>query len=214
MRLVKLSGLVNNGYTHAYYQIPMTRTYTQKRRAEQTAQTRQRIVEAAIDLHGSVGPARTTLTMVAERAGVQRHTLYAHFPDERSLMLACSGFSMERDPLPDVAPWRAIPEPGDRLRAGLGALYAWYRRNGALAACVLRDAEHHALTREMVELRMGPSFHAYGEALGAGLGVRQCAMLALGLSFHTWRTLTQNGGLKDEAAAQIMAQAILDAGSG
>lgn len=192
----------------------MTRTYTQKRRAEQTAQTRQRIVEAAIDLHGSVGPAHTTLTMVAERAGVQRHTLYAHFPDERSLMLACSGLSMERDPLPDVAPWRAIPEPGDRLRAGLGVLYGWYRRNGALAACVLRDAEHHALTREMVELRMGPAFQAYGEVLGAGLGVRQGAMLALGLSFDTWRTLTQNGGLKDEAAAQIMAQAILDAGSG
>ena len=69
----------------------MTRTYTLKRRAEQQAETRQRIVEAAVDLHGSVGPAATTFSMIAERAGVQRHTLYAHFPDERSLYLACSG---------------------------------------------------------------------------------------------------------------------------
>ena len=69
----------------------MARKYTLKKRADQQAQTRQRIVEAAVDLHGSVGPAATTISMVAERAGVQRHTLYAHFPDERSLFLACSG---------------------------------------------------------------------------------------------------------------------------
>jgi AcrR family transcriptional regulator len=70
----------------------MARTYTLKRRAEQQAETRQRIVEAAVDLH-SVGPAFTTISMIAERAGVQRHTVYAHFPDERSLYLACSGLT-------------------------------------------------------------------------------------------------------------------------
>jgi AcrR family transcriptional regulator len=80
----------------------MTRTYTLKRRAEQQADTRRRIVEAAVDLHGTVGPALTTFSMVAERAGVQRHTLYAHFPDERSLAMACSALAMERDPLPDA----------------------------------------------------------------------------------------------------------------
>ena len=89
----------------------MTRTYTLRRRAEQQAETRRRIVEAAVDLHGSVGPASTTFSMIAERAGVQRHTLYAHFPDERSLLLACSGLAHERDPLPD-------PEPGGRSPAG------------------------------------------------------------------------------------------------
>ena len=71
----------------------MTRRYTLKRRAAQQAQTRQRIAEAAIDLHSSVGPALTTISMVAERADVQRHTLYAHFPDERSLFRACSGLA-------------------------------------------------------------------------------------------------------------------------
>ena len=74
----------------------MTRTYTLKRRAEQQMETRRRIVEAAVDLHSSVGPALTSISMVAERAGVQRHTLYAHFPDEKSLFLACSGLAMER----------------------------------------------------------------------------------------------------------------------
>ena len=185
----------------------MARTYTLKRRAEQQAQTRQRIVEAAVDLHGSVGPALTTFSMVAERAGVQRHTLYAHFPDERSLYLACSGLSLGRDPLPDAAPWRAIGDRRERLRAGLTALYGWYERNANLAACVLRDAEYHPLTREIVELRMGGSMAAYHEVLGAKMTAKQRAMLQLALSFFTWRTLV-GGGLKPGAAVEAMLQAI------
>src|SRR5437868_9831541 len=125
----------------------MPRSYTLKRRAEQQADTRRRIVEAAIDLHGSVGPALTTFSMVAERAGVQRHTLYAHFPDERSLFLACSGHAYERDPFPDAETWRPIGDRGERLRTGLASIYEWYERNAELTACVLRDAEYHALTR-------------------------------------------------------------------
>src|SRR4249919_3805832 len=101
---------------HASAMKVMTRTYTLGRRAEQQAETRRRIVEAAVDLHGSVGPAFTTISMVAERAGVQRHTLYAHFPDERSLLLACSGLAYERDPPPDAQAWRAIEERRERLR--------------------------------------------------------------------------------------------------
>ena len=123
----------------------MTRTYTLKKRAEQQAGTRQRIVESAVDLHGSVGPALTSLSMIAERAGVQRHTLYAHFPDERSLFLACSGLTLERDPLPDAAAWRTGGDGAERLRIGLLAIYGWYERNADLAACVLRDAEYHPL---------------------------------------------------------------------
>ena len=97
----------------------MTRTYTLKRRAEQQAETRRKIVKAAVDLHSSIGPALTTISMVADRAGVQRHTLYAHFPDERSLFLACSGLAFERDPLPDAEAWRAIKDQRERLRVGL-----------------------------------------------------------------------------------------------
>lgn len=186
----------------------MTRTYTLKRRAEQQADTRRRITEAALDLHSSVGPALTTLSMVAERAGVQRHTLYAHFPDERSLYLACSGLSIERDPLPDAAPWRAIEHPHERLRTGLLAIYGWYERNAAMAACVLRDAEYHALTKEVVELRFGPHMAAYQDVLGAKLNVKQRAMLRLALSYFTWRTLVREGGLKVRAAVEAMVQAV------
>ena len=186
----------------------MTRPYTQKRRAEQQAETRRRIVQAAVDLHGSVGPAFTSLSMVAERAGVQRHTLYAHFPDERSLFLACSGLAFERDSLPDAAPWRAIAEPAERLRVGLRAIYDWYARNADLSACILRDAESHALTREMIELRMGPTIAAYRKVLGAPLDRAQRAMLELALGFFTWRTLVRDGGLSQEAAIAAMARAI------
>lgn len=189
----------------------MTRTYTLKRRAEQQAETRQRIVQAAVDLHGSLGPAHTTVSMVAQRAGVQRHTFYAHFPDERSLLLACSGLVFERDPLPDSEPWRTIEDGRERLRVGLRAIYGWYARNADLAACVLRDAEHHQATREVNELRVGPFMAAYRTVLGGKLNAKQRALLPLALSFHTWRTLAREGGLKPAAAVAAMVQAIISA---
>lgn len=186
----------------------MARTYKLKRRAESQAETRQRIVDAAVALHGSVGPAKTTISMIAERAGVQRHTLYSHFPDERSMLMACSGHSLALDPLPDAAPWRAISEPEERLRIGLTAIYAWYARNASLVACVLRDAESHALVREITQLRFGPGIASWHESLGAKLKAKQRAMLALALSFHTWRTLTQEGGMKPGDAVAAMVKAV------
>lgn len=190
----------------------MGRTYTLRRRAEQQAETRQRIVEAAVELHGSVGPGLTTISMVAERAGVQRHTLYAHFPDERSLYLACSGLTLERDPLPEAGPWQAIRDQRERLSVGLSALYGWYERNAELAACVLRDAEYHALTKEMTEMRMGPPMRAYQSVLGAKLSTKQRAVLRLALGFSTWRTLVRESGLKQSAAVAVMVRAIECAG--
>ena len=186
----------------------MTRSYTLGKRAEQQAQTRRRIVEAAVALHSSVGPAATSLSMVAERAGVQRHTLYAHFPDERSLLMACSGHTMEADPMPDAASWRAIASRGERLAAGLTAIYAWYERNAALMACVLRDAEHHAPTREITTLRFAPLVAAWHEVLGMKLRAKQRAMLHLALGFCAWRALVPEGGLKPAAAVALMVQSI------
>ena len=185
------------------------RTYTLKRRAESQAETRQRIVEAAIALHTEIGPAATTISMLAERAGVQRHTVYAHFPDDRSISLACSGLHYERDPFPDATPWRAIEDRRERLRTGLGALYVWYARNAQLVGSVVRDAEHHALTQEITTLRVAPVMGTYREVLGEGLSEKQRAMLPLAFSFYTWRSLARDGGLTQEAAAETMAQAIL-----
>jgi AcrR family transcriptional regulator len=189
--------------------IIMARIYKLKQRAEQQAATRQRLVEAAVDLHGSVGPALTTYSMIAERAGVQRHTLYAHFPDERSLFFACSGLVHERDPMPEAAAWRDIADRRKRLAAGLRAVYGWYERNAALMACVLRDAEHHALTREVSTLRFGPSIQAWPEVLGADLSMNERAVLQLALSFFTWRTLVREGGLGQSAAVDAMVQAVV-----
>lgn len=190
----------------------MARPYTLKRRAERKAETRQRIVEATVELHSKVGPALTTVSMIAERAGVQRHTFYAHFPDERSLHLACSGLALERDPLPDPDRWRDIDDPGERLRVGLAALYGWYERNAEMAACVLRDAEYHPLTEEIVALRFGAPMAAFQEALGETLDPRQRAILHLALSFFTWRTLVREAGLKLIPAIETMAEAIEAAG--
>lgn len=185
-----------------------TRTYTLKRRAESQAETRRRIVEAAVELHSSVGPARTTFSMLAERAGVQRNTLYAHFPDERSLLMACSGLVEERDPLPDAEPWQRIADRRERLRTGLLAIYSWYERHADLLACVMRDAEHYPLTQEIVALRFEPFFATYREVLGAKLGARQRAMLEVALSFYTWRVLARDAGLKHAAAVGTMVQAV------
>lgn len=191
----------------------MTRTYTLGKRADQQALTRQRIVEAAVELHGTVGPAQTTVTMIAERAGVQRHTFYKHFPDERSLLMACSGLATERDPMPAAEPWRAIEDRGCRLRRALGEVYAWYARNAGLMACVTRDAQSHALTREIAELRSGPVIAAYLEVLGGNSGPLGLAALRLALSFHSWNTLVREAGLPCEEAVEVMVRAVLAAES-
>ncbi len=107
---------------------PARRPYRKRRRAAQEDETRRRITEAAVDLHGSVGPAKTTISAVAERAGVQRATVYRHFPDEEAIFAACSAHWMSEHPLPDLAAWAAVGDPDERLRTGLGELYAWFER--------------------------------------------------------------------------------------
>jgi hypothetical protein len=113
--------------------------------------------------------------------------------------------------MPNADQWRAIEDCAERLRTGLRTVYGWYQRNADVAGCVLRDAEHHALTREISALRMGPFMVAYREVLGAKLNATQRAMLGLALSFFTWRTLTRDGGLKQDAAVAAMVEAIVAA---
>ena len=146
--------------------------------------------------------------MVAEEAGVQRHTFYAHFPDERSLLMACSERAVTRDPPPDSSGWQQIADWRERLRVGLDALYRWYERNAELTACVLRDAEFMPLVREVNELRMGPHMTAYQTVLGEQFGESQRAVLRLALSFFTWRTLVRESGLDHAAAVEAMVRAI------
>jgi AcrR family transcriptional regulator len=188
----------------------MARTYTLKRRAERQAQTRRRIVEATVELHSTLGPARTTISNVAERAGVQRHTVYAHFPTERDLFYACSGLALERDPLPDEQAWRRIGDPEQRLRRALAEIYGWFARNAELAACVLRDAEVDPLTRDIVQMRIGARMEEFRQVLSQGFPPNRKlrAALRLALSFPTWRSLVEEGGLNRDGAVDLMVSAI------
>src|SRR6476660_9885741 len=116
-----------------------TRRYQQKRRAEHQAETRQRIVEAMVALHGEVGPARTTISAIAERAGVERLTVYRHFPDETEMFQACTTHYATVVPQPDPAKWGSIEEPAERLRAALLAFYDYYRRAEQMLVHATRD---------------------------------------------------------------------------
>src|SRR5919112_217187 len=116
------------------------RRYEMKERAVKQAATRQRIVDATILLHGEVGPARTTISEVARRAGVGRVTVYNHFPDDEALLGACAAQFAAESPPPDPSGWTAIKDPADRLKEALAELYAYYRDNEAMLANLNRDA--------------------------------------------------------------------------
>ncbi|HXF98674.1 MAG TPA: helix-turn-helix domain-containing protein, partial [Gaiellaceae bacterium] len=130
------------------------RAYELRRRAERQEETRRRIVAAAVELHTTLGPARTTVQAIAERAGVTRPTVYAHFPDTRSLFEACSGHVRAAVPPPDPAPWRAIADPAERLETALRELYAYYERLEPLLENVQRDAAAMPLVAEMNAYRV------------------------------------------------------------
>jgi AcrR family transcriptional regulator len=187
----------------------VARKYELRKRAERQEDTRRRIVEAAVDLHGTVGPVKTTVSAIADRAGVQRHTYYRHFPDDRSLMLACSGLYASRNPLPDPDPWRAVADPDTRLRRGLDELYAYYESNEPMLSNVTRDAEIDPLTAEAAELRFGPGRDAIRAVLAKGRrSKRALALLDVALAFSTWRMLVRYGGLSRKEAVETMVAAV------
>jgi AcrR family transcriptional regulator len=186
-----------------------TRRYKLKKRAEAMEATRRRITEAAMELHGTVGPARTTLTAVAERAGVQRQTVYRHFADEDQLLAACSGHFAALHPRPDAGRWKAIADPAERLRIALDELYAWYEITGSMWTNVLRDETLVAA----VGAALAP-LRAYlddaARTLAAGWnarGRRRATLLAAtrhAVDFYTWRSLAQDGGVSRAGVVDLM----------
>jgi AcrR family transcriptional regulator len=185
------------------------RPYKMKRRAELEAQTRQRITESAVALHGSLGPARTSMSAVAEHAGVPRSTVYRHFPDEEALFSACSAHWAAENPPPDISQWEKIKDPDERLRVALDELYAYYRGAGDMLDKLLRDEA----TVPMVA-NLFAAYHqfmaAITETLMRGRGLRGKARdrvrAAIGhaISFRTWQQLTDEQGLGDAEAAELM----------
>ena len=186
------------------------RKYEQRRRAAQVAETHLRITEAAIELHGTVGPARTTLSAVAERAGVERRTLYRHFPTEADLFTACSAHGGGANPWPDLAAWRAIRDPRERLARALDEVYAYYERTAPMFGNVLRDAELVDFARDAVA-PLNAFVDEAAEVLAAGRPARGrrrrllVAALRHALAFSTWQSLSASGVTREDAAALVTA---------
>ena len=193
----------------------MARPYELKRRAERQEQTRQRIVEAAVELHQAYGPAATTVSDVAERAGVGRVTVYRHFADETELLRACSGHYFERHPAPDPERWRAIADPAERLRTAIGETYAYHRDTEEMMTRVLADVREH----EVME-----PYHAHWQRATEVLlqpwrarGRRRTLLragIALALSFDTWRQLVREQGLSEEQAIELALRLAADTPGG
>jgi len=190
------------------------RKYELRKRAADMAKTHERITEAAIDLHGTLGPSRTTLSAVAERAGVERRTLYRHFPNEADLFAACSTHYFAANPWPGLDGWRSVGDPERRLELALDELYGYYERTEPMLGNVLRDADLVDFARAAME-----PFDAYlddaAEVLIAGRRARGRrrellrGALRHALAFSTWRSLSANGVERGDAVK--LAAALVEA---
>ena len=189
--------------------------YNLKARAERHRQTRQRIVEAAVDLHRAHGPMRTTITDIAERAGVKRQTVYNHFPNDLALFEACSAHNRTLNPPPDPEPWKLIADPEERLGSALAEVYAYYRRNEQMLANVTRDAQANPNVHTVLEPRVKHQ-ERMRDALAAGWrqgdGQRRRKLLYgalwMGLEFQTWHTLTRQQGFEGDEIVEMMVEMV------
>jgi AcrR family transcriptional regulator len=189
------------------------RTYQLKRRAERQDETRRRIAEATVALHAEIGPAATTISAIAERAGVERLTVYRHFPDEGELFRACQQSFLVAHPYPDLGVWGGIPDPAKRLRRALGDLYNRYRETEAMTANILRDAP--GIPALAATLKDMPAYFLAARELLANPyavppGGRELLLATIGhaLDFETWRSLVRRQGLTSEQAVDLMAHLV------
>lgn len=187
------------------------RRYRMKARAELQERTRQRITKSAMELHGTLGPSRTSLSAVAEHAGVRRSTLYRHFADEAALFVACSGYWMSQNPLPDLEAWAATSDPGQRLRTALTEMYAYYAETEQMLANLLRDLDLVEAVQQQFTVFLSYMETAH-RTLMAGRPERgrdaHRARAAIGhaLAFTTWRSLVREQGCTPEDAVNMMCQ--------
>lgn len=182
------------------------RPYTKQQRARQEEQTRERIVAAAAALHGEVGPRDTTVSAIAQRAGVQRLTVYRHFPDSGALFRACSAHWLERNPPPDRAAWAGLEAPAPRTRAALAALYGYYRETAYMWERAYRDRDAVPAMEEPMrrfEAWLDELRDDLAGAWGPGAGPRGRAVLGHALRFRCWQSLAGEG-LGDGAIADAM----------
>lgn len=187
-----------------------TRRYRKGKRARQQAETRGRIVEATMELYRTAGPADTTVTEVAKRAGVSRMTVYNHFPKDSDLIEACTDIWQRVNPLPNPEDWSAIDDPDVRTGFALAELYSWYAGCEDMVGRLLRDAPIVPALGETMRTRWWNRVDAMVDILSNGretrgtAGRRVRAALRVALEFATWKTLTADG-LDDGDAAEVAA---------
>ena len=181
------------------------RAYRKVKRAEEEQQTRARIVDAAEALHAEVGPARTTISAIAERAHVTRATVYRHFPDDEALFMACSGQWLSRQLVPDPAAWGATDDPFAVLRSGLTDIYRYFRDGAPMLQSVLRDAAF--VPSRITDSRIARE-REWRERLTRSLPERRRktvqAAVAHAISFDTWRSLCLDLRLSNPSAVTLM----------
>ena len=180
-----------------------------KRRAELEEQTRRRITQSAVALHEQLGPARTSISAIAEHAGVRRSTVYRHFPDEEALFAACSSHWRAANPPPDPQAWAAIEDPGARTETALRELYAFYRRTQRMYASLLRDEPLVPVVQRLLRdfygyLRTIQDVLIAGRGLRGRAATRTRAAIGHALAFPTWRSLIHEQGLADDDAVALM----------
>ena len=185
--------------------ISMARRYELKRRAERQEETRRQIVEAALTLHGTLGMGQTTVTQIAELAGVGRQTIYRHFPDELALVRACSGRYWEQHPWPDPERWRVVADPQERLLLALQNSYAYHRRTEAMISMALAEAPDSPIM-EPYHDQWGRAADVVSSAWRVRGRKRVLLRAAIGhaIVFPTWHSLVRDQGLKDEEAIRLM----------
>jgi AcrR family transcriptional regulator len=187
------------------------RPYRKRRRAELEQETRRRITESAVALHGTLGPVQTSMSAIAEHAGVRRSTLYRHFVDEDSLFMACSAHWIADNPVPDLGGWAAIRDPDERLEFSLNELYAFYERTERMMGNVLRDEGLVPIVRELLDgfrgfLDAARELLMEGRRRRGAARTRLQAALGHAVAFHTWRSLVREQGLGNAQAAEMMCQ--------
>ncbi len=186
-----------------------TRPYRMTRRAELEDETRRRITESTVALHEELGPARTSISAIAERAGVRRSTVYRHFPDEAALFAACSSHWRAANPPPDPRAWTAIEDPAERTETALRDLYAFYGRTERMYASLLRDeplvpivqrllGDFHGFLRAIQDILMA------GRGLRGRAATRTRAAIGHALAFPTWRSLARGQELAEDDAVALM----------
>jgi len=186
--------------------------YRMVKRAEQIDETRRSIVAAAVSLHGTVGPANTTISAIAEEAGVSRVTVYRHFRDEDALFAACTSHWAAQQQMPDLTRWRKIPAPEDRAQAALTDLYRFFDDAEQMLTLTTRDRE--ALP-DFVRKRNQETTETQVDALLLAWPPRQRtkrrrALVGHAMSFGTWRSLCVDQAMPRRDAVAVMTHLVVD----